>query len=341
MVGLGSIGQRHMRNLRALLGEEVSFFAYRVRKLNDLLADNLDIIQGKKLEDEYDLKIYDNLDQALSTRPDVVFVTNPTSEHIEVAISAAKAGCDIFIEKPLSHSMDKVHELQQIVRERHLICCVGFQNRFHPAIQMVHKLISERSIGNILAVNAEVGDYLPNWHVYEDYRISYAARRDMGGGVVLTQIHELDYLYWFFGLPRRVFAMGGKLSNLEIDVEDIASMMLEFPIDGRLVPVHLHADYIQRPTSRGLKVIGDKGKIIVDIVENTLLLYSEKGELVEKSLFDNFNRNDMFINELKSFLESVRNRTEPFVTVEDGIASLKIAIAVKQSITDGHPINLI
>ena len=90
---------------------------------------------------------------------------------------------------------------------------------------------------------------MPGWHPYEDYRALYAARADLGGGVVLSQIHEFDYLYALFGLPRRLFAIGGHLSHLEIDVEDVASTLMEFNVDGHILPVHLQQDYLQRPAS--------------------------------------------------------------------------------------------
>ena len=122
MVGLGSIGQRHMRNLRILLGEEVQFSAFRVINRNHLLTDNLEVVQGKQLEHEFNLRVYHDLNQALSKKPDVVFVTNPTSKHIEVAIAAANAGCDLFIEKPLSHSLENVQKLQDIVTKKNIIC---------------------------------------------------------------------------------------------------------------------------------------------------------------------------------------------------------------------------
>lgn len=341
MVGLGSIGQRHMRNLRILLGEEVQFSAFRVINRNHLLTDNLEVVQGKQLEHEFNLRVYHDLNQALSKKPDVVFVTNPTSKHIEVAIAAANAGCDLFIEKPLSHSLENVQQLQDIVTKKNIICYVGFQNRYHPSLQTVYQLINERSIGNIIGVNAEIGEYLPDWHKYEDYRAMYAAKNDLGGGVILTQIHELDYLYWFFGLPHRVFAMGGKLSNLEIDVEDVSSTLLEFCIHGRFVPVHLYTDYVQKPTSRSLKIIGDNGKIIVDLANYSIVHYSGAGEVINETYFQEFHRNDMFMNEIQSFLSSVRDRTVPYITLQDGINSLKIALAIKQSIVTQQPIHLI
>src|SRR5204863_5216651 len=132
-----------------------------------------------------------------------------------------------------------------------LVALVGYQLRFHPAFKQVQEWLGAAAVGRVLAVRAEVGEFLPAFHTYEDYRQMYAARSDLGGGVVVTQIHELDYLYALFGPPRRVFALGGHLSSLEVDVEDVASTLLEWRSPaGDLIPVHLHQDYVQRPPSR-------------------------------------------------------------------------------------------
>ncbi|TGE35388.1 Gfo/Idh/MocA family oxidoreductase [Desulfosporosinus fructosivorans] len=340
MVGLGGIGQRHMRNLKSILGSKVSFSAYRVQGLNLTVTDQMTVNEGINLEQEFNITVYSDLDQALDEKPDIVFVTNPTSEHMKVALAAAKVGCDLFIEKPLSHSYENVTELIQTVADRKIVCYVGFQNRFHPCLQLLHQLLSEKAVGRILAVNAEVGEFLPGWHPYEDYRQMYASRSDQGGGVILSQIHEIDYLYWLFGAPRRVFALGGKLSKLAIDVEDVASMMLECASEGQVIPIHIHADFIQKPASRGCKIIGDEGKIVVDLIGNSLYMYSRNGDLLRKTVFDDFVRNEMFLKEISEFLTCIENRSKSFISVEDGAISLKIALAAKESMVTGECITL-
>ena len=140
-------------------------------------------------------------------------------------------------------------------------------------------------MGRIVAVRAEVGEYLPGWHPYEDYRQMYASRAELGGGVVLSQIHEIDYIYWLFGMPRRVMAIGGHLSSLEIDVEDTASILMECVVDGRPIPVHLHQDYVQRPPSRTCQVIGDEGKILVDFRNLCVKHFDGSGSLAAETSF--------------------------------------------------------
>jgi predicted dehydrogenase len=123
----------------------------------------------------------------------------------------------------VSDTLDGVDALVDTVERRGLVAAVGCQLRFHPCLLRLRALLAGGAVGRIVAVRVAVGEYLPGWHPYEDYRGGYAARRDLGGGVVLTLVHELDYVYWLFGLPRRLWAVGGHLSRLELDVEDTAS----------------------------------------------------------------------------------------------------------------------
>ena len=213
--------------------------------------------------------------------------------------------------------------------------------RYHPCLRWVHDLLAQDAIGQILSVQAEVGEYLPGWHTYEDYRQMYAARRDLGGGVILSQIHELDYLYWFFGLPTHIFALGGHLSSLEVDVEDVASSLISFTVGGKSIPVSLHQDYIQRPPSRSCHVIGDRGKLVVDLVGLTMYRYDGEGKLVEEAHIENFQRNQLFLDELSHFLACVRGEEKPLISLEDGYQSLRMALAARQSLETGKVVELI
>ena len=338
-VGLGGIGQRHLRNLYAKFGGNASFLAYRVRNLRKTVTPELTIDEGVDFIEKYAVRVFPDLDVALSERPDVAFICNPSSLHIEPALSAAEAGCDIFIEKPLSHTIDGVGNLISLCEAKNLVTSVGFQLRFHPCYALVKKLIKEGTIGGLLSVQAEVGEYLPGWHKYEDYREMYASKKDLGGGVILSQIHEIDYLYDLFGSPRRLFAFGGHLSNLEIDVEDVVDIIMEMGFNGKALPVSLHMDYVQRPPSRQCKIIGESGRITMDLA-GLKVIVEKVGE--EKELYDfaDFERNQMFVNEIEHFFECIATRQPPLVTIKDGANSLRIAIAIKESIETREPIDL-
>jgi predicted dehydrogenase len=340
VVGLGAIGQRHVRNVRALLGSEADILAYRVRRLPHVVTPSLETVPGSRVEAEYNIRMFARLDDALAERPAVALICNPTSLHVPVALMCARAGCDLLIEKPVSNDLAGVTELIDEVQRHGLIVMVGYQLRFHPCLRALEQLVGGRSFGSLVSVRAVVGEYLPGWHPYEDYRAMYASRAELGGGVILSQIHEFDYLYALFGMPRRLFAIGGHLSELEIDVEDVASTLMEFNIDGQILPVHLQQDFLQRPASRSCEVLGSRGKVLMDLPSLSLTRYDGDGVAGKSQNWDQWNRNEAYQDELRHFLECVRTRSKPVVDLVDGIASLRMALAAKESIATGRVIEL-
>ncbi len=337
--GLGGIGQRHLRNLRLIRGDSVEVLAWRQRGLKTSLTERLQVEAGADVEATYGVRVVPELEPALKSA-DAVFVCNPTRAHVPVALAAARAGCHLFVEKPVSDSWDGIEELLGVARAQQLVTFVGYQMRFHPLIIRLQELVRERAVGNFIAVSAEVGEYLPGWHRYEDYRVMYASRRDLGGGVILSQIHELDYLYSLFGLPRRIFALGGHLSRLEVDVEDVASISLEFFVHQHPLPVHLLQDYLQRPPARTCVVLGDAGKIAADFNAMTLNRWDEKGEIIETVSLPDYQRNEMFLDELRHFLSCIEEGKSPLIPLSEGVQSLRMALAARESLETGCVIRL-
>ncbi|MBU1179646.1 Gfo/Idh/MocA family oxidoreductase, partial [Patescibacteria group bacterium] len=225
VVGFGSIGRRHVKNLLSL-------------GVDDIL-----LYRRSKKGNEFNIPEYDDLDEALAQKPDAVLIANPTALHIPIAIKAARVGAHLFIEKPLSHNLEGVEELSRIIKEKGLISMIAYQYRFHPALQKIKELIDSGVLGKIIFGRVEVGQYLPDWHPGEDYRKGYSARKDLGGGVILTLIHEIDYLTWLLGKPKSVSSVAGHFSNLEIDIEDLAEISVKYE-NGALGQIHL--DCIQK-----------------------------------------------------------------------------------------------
>ncbi|MBW7942498.1 MAG: Gfo/Idh/MocA family oxidoreductase [Candidatus Kuenenia stuttgartiensis] len=338
-IGLGGIGQRHLRNIYAKFGGDATLLAYRVRNLKQAITPTLTIDENVDLIEKYSVDIFTDMDNALSQLPDVAFICNPSSLHITSCLTVAKAGCDFFVEKPLSNSLDGIEELVSICQSKGLISFVGYQLRFHPCYRLFKELIAKGTVGKLLSIHAEVGEYLPDWHKYEDYRQMYASRSDLGGGVVLSQIHELDYLYDLFGVPSRVVALGGHLSNLEIDVEDVADILMDMTFNGGRLPVSVHMDYIQKPPSRNCKVIGESGKITMDLTELKVIV-EKPGKEKDIHDFGGFERNELFVREIDHFFECVASRKQPVVTLMDGTNSLRMALAIKKSMETGKIIGL-
>jgi predicted dehydrogenase len=246
--------------------------------------------------------------------------------HLDVAIPAAEAGCHLLLEKPISHNLDRVDELLAAVKRGGGKVLVGYQFRFHPGLQAVKRWLVEGRIGKPISAHAHWGEYLPDWHPWEDYRQSYAARRDLGGGVVLTLCHPFDYLRWLMGEVVSVASWTGQIGELDLEVEDIAEAILEF--DSGAVG-HVHLDYVQRPPAHRLEIIGTEGTIRWDNADGYARFYrSVEGKWESSSLPDGFERNALFMAEIRNFIDVARGRVEPECNLVDGIQALTIAVAV-------------
>jgi predicted dehydrogenase len=338
IVGLGSIGQRHVRNLRHLLGAGLELYAVRVRARSHVLDDSGAIESEDGLVERYGIRVFGELGPALAERPDVVFVTNPSSLHMDVALSAARAGCHLFIEKPLATSTERLEELAESVERAGVVALVGYQLRFHPGFEHVQRLLAAGRPGRVVGVRAAVGESLLTAHPYEDYRESYAARAELGGGVLLGLSHEFDYLQALFGVPRRVFALGGHLSELEIDVEDTVSVLLEFAGKAHAFAAHVHLDYLQRPAVRSCEIFGDDGRIVWNYHEGTVEDVRTDG--ARERFVAVIERNELFLAELRHFLACQRGEDKPRISVRDGAATVRIALAARRSLETGAPVAL-
>jgi predicted dehydrogenase len=322
IAGFGSIGRRHLRNLRALGVEDILLY----RTHHSTLPE--DEISGVPVETD--------LVSALAHHPDAVIVANPTALHMEVAIPAAEAGCHILMEKPIADSLDRVDHLRASLFHGKAQLLVGFQFRYHPALRQVKTWLAEGAIGRAYSFRSHWGEYLPNWHPWEDYRQSYAARSELGGGVILTLTHPLDYLRWLMGEVSSLWSYAGTLGNLEIDVTDSAEIGLQF--ENGLAGT-LHVDYLQRPSSHTLQINGTEGMIQWDNANGTASLYRAANDQWEKfSPPQNFDRNDLFLDELRHFIKVVEGYENPICTLADGAWALRLALSAQISAQSGNKV---
>jgi predicted dehydrogenase len=333
VAGLGAIGQRHARNLRAICGDGLELLAYRRRRLSHVVTESLQRDDTRHVETELGITAFEDLEAALAARPEAVFVCTPSSSHLEIARRAADAGCHLFIEKPVSHTLDGLRELCDAVEARNLVAVVGCQWRFHPGVRWLRDLIQTGTLGPLVRADIDYGEYLPDWHPYEDYRASYAARADLGGGVVLTQIHDYDLAWWLFGAPRTVTATGGHLSDLEIDVEDTVHAQL---VCGT-VPVAIRQSFASRPPRRTITVEGETGSVTLDLLNGRV---SSHPRVASTGAFADFQRNQMFVDEVRHFLSCVAGTETPSVPLSDGIAVLRVALAVKDAMRTGRTVEV-
>ena len=323
IVGYGSISKRHLENF--VLFKDTMLIVYTKRK-------DLGSLEKKGI------KISDSLDECLKEKPDIGVIANETSLHIPIAIKLANEGLDLFLEKPLSNSLRDVSKLLSIVKKKKLITQMGCNLRFHPCIKKIKQLVDSGKIGRIISTQVQNCSYLPDYHPWEDYRKGYAARKDLGGGITLTQIHEIDYMYWFFQDVKSVLAVSGKLSDLEVTAEDYVSSIMKFK-NGMIG--ELHMDYFQRPDFRSCKIRGTKGEIYWNSTDNYVKIYMSKKKRWETFFeIENYDINISYVEQLKHFLKCVKNRKETINDLEQGIATLKIVLAIKKSSNMMKNVNL-
>lgn len=318
ILGCGSIGKRHLANLLALKAGNILAFDPREDRRNEVIS-------------RFGIETVARLEDAWARQPDVVVIAAPTRAHVPLAIEAARRGCHLFIEKPLSCGINGVDELLSLVRAQGLVTLVGCNMRFHPGIVQVKKLVEEGVVGQVAAIIAQVGHYLPDWHPWEDYRQGYSARRVLGGGVILDAIHEVDYVRWMFGEVESIVCFSGKLSGLEIETEDTAALLLRLAT-GAIAEIHM--DYVQRAYSRWCQVIGNCGTIHWDYSSGQVRWYTHTARQWHTAENpQGWETNRMYLQETQHFLCCLEGKEKPVCDVFEARRVMEVALAAKRSST--------
>lgn len=323
--GLGSIGRRHVTNLVAL-GEQ----------------DLVYLRSGKstiELDDLPDMPVEHDIHEALDRwNPQAVVISTPTALHLDTAIPSARRGCHLLLEKPISHSHKYLDEMSRQVRKGQGKVLVGYQFRYHPGLIKIKELLSDKAIGAPFYVQAHWGEYLPNWHPWEDYRESYSSRLDLGGGVLLTLNHPFDYLRWLMGEVSSLSAEVNQEDYLNIEVDQAADVLLRFETG---VIGHVHLDYVQRPPSHKLIISGREGSIHWDSTRGGVDIYrSGNKEWKRWSGPKDFERNVLFLEEMRHFIAVTQGEEEPRCTFDDGVHALDISLSALRSSREGREIKL-
>jgi predicted dehydrogenase len=317
LIGRGAIGTRHVKNLKSLSFHDI--IAY---------SEAYDEEKNRKYKRDYGVETIQDVNKLRDYSPDAVIIANPTSKHIKAAEIALDMGCHIFMEKPLSHNLNGVSRFGRKIREKKRVFFSANCLRFHPVVQGIKKLIHKNAFGKIYFARIQAGQYLPDWHPEEDYRKSYAARADLGGGVVLTLQHEIDYAYWFLGGLKSVRSVAKKVSDLQIGVEDIASVVIETE-GGQLVEIHL--DYLQRPARRSIQIQGSSGSVEYVFGERFLRFYDFQKKKYKNILdMKDYDSNQMYLDEMKHFIRCIQRKDKPLIGLEDSIYVLKACLRIKK-----------
>lgn len=279
IVGFGSIGARHYQNLTALGYAPVIF---------DPLIKEHSTPQN-----------FSNFDVAL--------ICTPTHLHISSAIEAARAGCHVFVEKPLSHNIDGLNELEAIVEEKKLITMVGCNMRFHPCLSFIKSYLAQGSLGQVYRITLEYGQNLEYWRPGQDYRKNYAAKKETGGGIILDDIHEFDLLFWLNDFKKVIDSsvLSSHASDLHIETEDQA--VGTFLFENRVLGT-VSCDYLSERYHRTARIVGENGNLTWDFLTNKVNLET-KDAVTELFSVKKYDPNQMYIEELKYFLDCVNSKT--------------------------------
>ncbi len=314
LVGYGSIGRRHLENLHAL-GVEDWVVVHTGE--GTLPFEPLGVV-----------RVYSDLSAALAaTTPTFAVIANPTAMHVRAAIACARRGCALLIEKPVSDRLDDLDALRRAVADAAVQVLVGFQFRFDPGLQRVRELLGSGAFGSPLHARVVWGENLPAMHPWEDWRLGYAARRDLGGGVHHSLCHPFDYLRMLFGEATSVTA---KLhaGPLRLDVAEAADVVIDYGA----VAAQVHLDFWSQPSTHRVEITCQTGSITWDYVAGALRTWSQDdgawGSIAVPGVAD---RNALFVAEARHFLDIVNRKVLPQCSLEDGIRAVEMCVAIERA----------
>ena len=314
VIGCGSIGLRHVRNLLELQAGPV--LAFDLREEARKAAAALGRVEA-----------VDDLDALWRAGPQAAFVTALTDMHVPLAIQAARHDCHLFIEKPLSHSREGVDELCAEVERRRLIAMVACNMRFHPGPAKIKSLLESGAIGNPIAARIQCGAYLPRWRPQQDYFQSYSAS-PVHGGIILDGIHEIDLAVWYFGPATVAAAVHLAARPIGLETDGVSEILLRHAC-GTLSSVHLN--FVQRDYRRTCQVIGTQGTIYWDFADPSVRVFGPSGDPSDTHRLDaGWVVNQMYIDELKHFLDAIENGIQTVNPLRQAAAALDIALVARE-----------
>lgn len=311
VLGGGSIGRRHATNLRLLGARNIAVM-------------EPDPVKRAALGKELDIETFHDASDAIAAfRPTIVFVCSPTKEHVPQALLAARANADTFIEKPISHTMEGIGELERVAADR--IIMIGCNMRFHPGPQKVKELIDSGAAGRVVCVRIHAASYLPDWRPQDDYRSSYSAD-PLQGGAILDFIHEIDLALWYCGPAALLHAAVKSAAEIGLTVDGKAVMKLGHS-SGALSEISV--SFVKKGYERGCAIEGTGGGITWEYGKGVRLERKDGSAMEFFPEPPQYEPNRMYLDEIAYFLECVENRSHAFSGLGEGKAALSIALAAR------------
>jgi predicted dehydrogenase len=315
LIGRGSIGDKHLATLRSLQ-----------KKLGLSIEVWEPATHGRAYLQELTRILLDKNIQA-------AIICNPTSLHAQTTLACLRAGAHVFVEKPLGMSFDAgiFAQIERAAKQKKLTLMVGYDMRFNPWILKIKERMTARALGRVWGARVMAGQYLPDWRPGVDYRETYSAKKSLGGGVLLDLSHELDYLLWLMpSKARRVTARKIHTGLLQIDTEDVASLIIDFA-DGAVAQVQL--DYLTVPYRRSLELYGEKGTLLWDDNSHTLRLYTKKDgkwrtiSVAEKEA----TAKGIYTSELEHFFDCIKNKRIPRNSLTSSLEVMRLLSKANES----------
>lgn len=325
VLGCGSIGLRHIGHLRKL-------------GLSEIEAVDPSAPARERALAQHGVRVEEDPDRALQRRPDIVLVCTPAATHLSMALKALESGAHVFVEKPLSTGLEGTEALLERARRDGRVVQVGYQLRFHPAMRQAKRILESGRLGTVLTADAEFGLDLEKWWPGRDYRTSYMAQEEQGGGLLLDVSHEIDLMIWFLGGVREVFAYGGKFSRLRIPGFDVVKILMKMKA-GPLVSLHM--DCLQPAYTRSWQLIGEGAALYWDCPEGRadqsvgrLRMGDRRVDRLETVPIEG--TEESYLEELRRFLNSIETKRPAEVGLDHGMEVLRVTEAVLESIRTGR-----
>jgi predicted dehydrogenase len=323
VVGLGSMGKRRIRNLQ-FLGEKdiIGFDAKKERR--------------DESAEKYKIQTFDDINASLAQKPDAFVISTPPNHHMEYEMLAAKNGLHFFCEAGvLSDSLD---ELIALVKKKKIVAAPSATFRFNDSIRMIKKLVDEGKIGTVSTLTYHMGQYLPDWHPWESIKSFYVGQRQTSATREMVPF-EMEWITWIFGDVKTVSCLKAKTSDLPVDIDDVYQVIFEFKSG---VLGHLLVEVISRAPIRNMRVVGDKGTIEWNWLDDVVRLYdSKKGKWVEFKEKKGFKekgyvaKENMYIEEIRNYINAIKGK-EPFIySLEDDQKMLRLLESSEKS-SDEH-----
>lgn len=313
VVGAGSIGERHIKIL--LDSGFKNIFVLRTNKNKSFRSINPSLV-----------KVITSLKGTLVTKITFAIIANPTSKHVRTTLNCLSENMHVLVEKPLSNNLRNFQELEKIAKQKRLLIYVGYMMRFHPFIKKIDSYISKNTFGRVISIETKWAEYLPDWHPWEDYKNSYAAKKSLGGGAALTLSHDIDLVkYLSRSHISKSYAIKNNINLLNIDVEGSIDVIIKY---SNGITSNSNLSFHQKNKERFLKILFEKANIYINFATNSMEVFKNQTKKITNHKLKNFDRNNLFIDQLKHFINIIESHDQLNLLSIDNINHSKEIIKI-------------